>query len=102
MGRFIFKGPKYIISSLPNYPCCRCTGYSGCIDKDIETMLLNKTDKVLVMADLPQDLVTDMSGYHIGNNMNYKISEIPTPVSAEEHHAKRMRDLIAERNMLFA
>lgn len=76
-------------------------GYTGDIDLDTEQRLANKTDKVLVMTDLPQGVKDAMSRCHIGENMKYDMYETPTEVTQAEYHASLMRDIIAERNKIF-
>jgi len=87
MGGFRFQGPNYRIESLPSYPMCRCMGFHGQISEAIETMLVNKPDKMLVLTELPQYLQEEMSKHHLGNTMRYELI----------HKSKYTRDVTQER-----
>lgn len=79
MGGFQLTGPNYIIHSVPGELRCRCAGYRGTICEDLETLLVNKVDKILSFSDLPQTLREEMQKYHLGNTMEYKVIDNKKP-----------------------
>lgn len=75
MGGFRLTGPNYIIHSIPGKVRCRCAGFRGNIDEEVETILVNKADKTLSFSDLPSTLREEMLKYHLGDTMCYKVSK---------------------------
>ena len=77
MGGFRLQGPNYKIISLPSTDGtrCKCIGYSGTIDEDVETMLVEKEDKTLILYELPLEVQSSLRRYHLGENMMYKVEQ---------------------------
>jgi hypothetical protein len=77
MGGFRLQGPNYKIISLPSPDgtTCKCRGYRGTIDEDIETMLVEKEDKTLILYELPLDVQSILRKYHLGENMMYRVEQ---------------------------
>jgi hypothetical protein len=75
MGGFRLTGPNYIIHSIPSKLRCRCAGFRGTINEEVESILVNKTDKTLSFSDLPQTLQHDMLKYHLGDTMCYEVTQ---------------------------
>jgi hypothetical protein len=77
MGGFRLQGPNYKIISLPSTDgtMCYCMGYRGVIDEDVETMLVEKEDKTLILYELPLDVQFILRKYHLGENMMYRIEQ---------------------------
>lgn len=85
MGGFRFVGPNYVFQSLPQTVTCRCMGHHGNISETVEKYLLEKETKFLNVSDLPdRQLINDLKGVHIGDNMFYtvqaKVDDEMTPV----------------------
>ncbi len=75
MGGFKFCGPNYIIKNKPSYKgyTCKCMGFVCDIAEDIETFLVNKEDKTLVIDELPTMIASKMKNCHLGDTMKYDI-----------------------------
>jgi hypothetical protein len=77
MGGFRLQGPNYKIISLPSTDgtMCKCMGYRGMIDEDIETMLVEKEDKTLILYELPLEVQFKLRKSHLGENMMYRVEQ---------------------------
>lgn len=73
MGGFYLKGPTHTIRSTAPV-LCRCTGYSGSIDQQLQNFLINKVDRVLDLDELPESLKNTMKKHHLPDDMSYSIS----------------------------
>lgn len=76
MGGFRFCGPNYIINNKPSDKgyTCKCMGFICDIAEDIETFLVNKEDKTLVIDELPTMITSKMKNCHLGDTMKYDIN----------------------------
>lgn len=75
MGGFRLTGPNYVIHSVPGKFRCRCAGFRGTINEEVESILVNKVNKTLSFSDLPQTLQQDMLKYHLGDTMCYEVTK---------------------------
>lgn len=101
MGGFFFMGPTYNIISCTSYPMCRCMGFNGKIDITTENFLVNKVNKVLIMDELPSDLIYKLKKCHIGNNMHYTVSEHTPAITSKDYYNQKLDNLVTEREKLF-
>lgn len=90
MGGFRLQGPNYRFVSIPTVQRCRCMGYSGTIDADVETLLLNNRDKYLELSALPRELREEMQKHHLGDNMSYDV----IPASMYTRNISEERDAL--------
>lgn len=79
MGGFYLIGPTHTIrSTAPR--TCRCMGYRGGIDQQVQDLLMNNSSHVLDIDQLPQWLADQMLTCHIGDDLGYAIYPNPEPV----------------------
>lgn len=86
MGGFRLLGPNYTIQSLPSKEMCKCMGYKGEISMEVETTLVNDSEKKLKQLPFSKENV------HLGDNMYYKaihISEDDNFIQERERFRKK-------------
>jgi hypothetical protein len=77
MGGFRLIGPTHTIRSTSPI-LCRCLGYRGKIDQNVQNFLINKDTYVLDLSELPTDLRDRMQLEHLPTDMSYAIE--PNPI----------------------
>lgn len=82
MGGFRLQGPTYRIQSLRGEVQCKCMGFAGLVHETVESFLVNKEEKVLIVKDLPYLIRCAMKGVHLGDVMEYEVvaaTTVPSP-----------------------
>lgn len=74
MGGFTLVGENYVFTNKENAVKCRCLGYTGKIDKDVEDQLLKDEEHILRLESLPEDLLSSMESFHLGDEKAYTVS----------------------------
>lgn len=72
MGGFTLRGPTHTIKSTAPIRC-RCLGYSGRIDREVQDFLMQKHEHILDLAELPDELHEEMIQCHLTDDMRYEI-----------------------------
>lgn len=122
MGGFVFQGPNYKIRSLRGEVQCKCMGFWALIHETVESFLVNKEDKVLIVSELPYLIRYAIKDVHLGDIMEYEviaspIEPNPSKLYKKLHHIKMgdrtgepyifedvnagLEQVLAERNALF-
>lgn len=93
MGGFVFQGPNYKIRSLRGEVQCKCMGFLALIHETVESFLVNKEDKVLIVSELPYLIRYAIKDVHLGDIMEYEviaspIEPNPSKLYKKLHHIK--------------
>lgn len=74
---FYFQGPNYIITNIPfdneKCKCVQCMNNIRNIGQDVETLLVDKADKVLNVSNLPIELQFTMRNWNLGSSLEYNV-----------------------------
>lgn len=102
MGGFTLIGPTYIISNIPGHIKCRCAGFKGHIPLDVETILINQSNKCLDLSILPEDIRNRMMSSHLGDNFNYKVTKRLTQEEKDAKEKQWLSNMVDDRNKLYS
>jgi phage terminase large subunit len=73
MCGFTLIGPDYVFRNKLNVKKCSCTGFTSLISQDLQDTLLHESIQKLDFEKLPNDIVSIMDDYHLGDNLYYEV-----------------------------
>jgi len=83
MGGFTLIGSQYIFQNFPNEERCRCIGYTGVVNDEMEELLFKDPEKTLKLESLPDSVIASMEGFHLGEERRYSVKRrVATTTSA--------------------